>query len=268
MLATGPSPGLKVATNIAVRGSLHRMASLTVACSLVLVVSVVPEASSTSRASTFDSILRSACEHPSAFTSRTVPSNAVLIFARTDIGEYPFGDGAGEALAMFSRGPTLYDCVVSSTHISADMTNVDVMSSTASTAVYIFAGVVGLVRGGYSANRNLETDTAWVTGTLAPGVTHVNLKAYLGACFGPMTCLALGIANAKNAAVIRGRFFLTSLVVTYSKRPRRIGLVVSGVTGPSIRNTGVIAGSFVPPATYVPTTSTFRLDRLPGGAGD
>jgi hypothetical protein len=241
-----------------VKGRLRVAIGVAVLCLALPSLVRTPEASANQTLSSVDTAIRTACIHPPGPHAGTVPGDALFLFERSNIGAYPPLYGAGSDLALFSRGATLYDCVAGFTHISAAGVNIGVASSTPHlTSRDPLAGIVGIVRGGFAANRDNDTDTLWVTGVMAPSIKRVEVRAYRAGCFGPMKCLALAIPAGSTTAVIHGRYFLASLVVAHSVTTARIGLLVIGFTATSTAGAEVIAGRLAPPATNAPMMSGF-----------
>lgn len=226
---------------------------------VALAVLPATRASGDADLSLVNATLRNACEHPSAATSTTVPATATWRIERSNLFGYPRNFGSSPDLALFSRGTTLYDCLISSNHVSPVMTNAGVARATSQlTTTRLVSGIAGVLLGGYTTNKDTNTATVWVSGIVAPSVKAVTLHAYFGQpCRGFVQC-AEPLFDAGSAhAVMVGRYFLASRIVAYSAGRPHVELQVEGTSAKGIVISNASAASLVMPTTFTPVTTSF-----------
>ena len=231
-----------------------------VVASIVMVASLSVTAASASAGSVTESrssVIR-ACEDPVVPGSPHLAAGASLEMTIMNMGRYPFGYGATSDLGVFARGHSLDACLAAFTHLRAEGSASLIVESTPRvTTSKPFSGVAGVLRGGYSANRDLDTLTVWVAGVVAPQVTGVTLEVdYSEPCKNDPTCPGPLITAGRSPALLHGRYFAASMVVKYSapranfttlltwrtaKGPSRVSLGVEDFATPLARdssNTG------------------------------
>ncbi len=190
-----------------------------------------------------------ACEHPMLRGSPHLGAGATFRLALVNLGHYPVGHGASSDLGVFSRGRSLDACVAVFTHLRAEGGASLVAATTPRLrSTQPFSGLAGVMKGGYSANRDLDTLTVWVAGELAAGVTAITLQvAYSVPCKNDPTCPGPLYEAGRSAATISGRYFAAAMVVAYSAPRADFSAVLSWRTAKGASNVGIGVENFTTP---------------------
>jgi hypothetical protein len=206
-------------------------------------------------------VIINACQHSSSLSRNTVPATAQLQVVRPNLDGEPRDVSSSPDLALFSRARTLYDCLVVGDHSSGLSINDGARAFTTHlTGSDPMAGISGYLKGGYTTLRDRDTLTVWATGVVSAKTTGVTLAVYYSvACPNDPVCPGPLISAGSSTAVLHGRFFAASMVVTFSGAHANFAVQLERRTSSGFSHTSTDAENFLAPASSRPVFSTFNV---------